>query len=435
MWIVLVFTPSTKIRESPHFHGQRKVMAMTDENETKNESAPFVLGPSIFTGEGRGFQDIQEAKEWANREIQNLPSALGGISGKYGFLILRKPFESIIALGTEPDEIDPSTKQLQSILKSIESGNSFTDHSKISQYIKKAFQFSNEERAGYFCAIFNIDQIDQDEPLPHLSHPQHRTNFTNGYIYAVSLGLASQSGLLPSRGLIDSALKEIDGLVSKATNQLAQTSSQIKKTQEDHAVLLEVSASDLRETIESHERNLKEAQDKYNEERERIISGYKEFTALHDTVKYWTTQAIVGYVAAALGLVVFAGLGWKIVSSLLSDGPTMLQTFLSVIDDFPEVAKNPFAYIGFLSVPTIIVLWALKFPARIFKEQLHKANDALHRRTIIKTYLSLLRDESNPISRKERAYALSSIFGVPGDAMKDDTIPLLEDIVGKLNSK
>jgi hypothetical protein len=203
-------------------------MAMTDENETKNESAPFVLGPSIFTGDGAEFADIVKARDWANGQLGTVRNFVNQIQNIADYGVLMKPYDKIMSLGTDPDEIDGSTKRLKTILKGIEKGSTFSTDSLVFKAIQQA-KFSLEESAGYLSAIFNIDQFTNGALSQYLRHPTNRNGFVSGYIHAFATGLVGSSNLLPSRGLIDSALKEVDGLVSKATNQLAQTSLQIER--------------------------------------------------------------------------------------------------------------------------------------------------------------------------------------------------------------
>jgi hypothetical protein len=129
----------------------------------------------------------------------------------------------------------------------------------------------------------------------------------------------------------------------------------------------------------------------YEEEKTRIINGFKEFTALHDAVEFWEDVAELSDKKATRGLIAFATIGIVVVATIIFCGPYMLGSLVGALADNAALKENPLSYLGFISVPTLIILWGLKFPARIFKEQMHKRDDARHRVTVINTYLSLLR--------------------------------------------
>ncbi len=76
-----------------------------------------------------------------------------------------------------------------------------------------------------------------------------------------------------------------------------------------------------------------------------------------------------------------------------------------------------------LSLPVVLLLWVLKHLARGYIDAKRTAADALHRATLIETYLALVKDKDAQIDEKVRLLMLGAIFSHPGAGNDADSYP------------
>lgn len=401
-------------------------------NSADHDEPLFIVPASFFTGdERRTFSDIAEFRAWAERQKKYITEIIGPIRSHANYDLLLIPYDNILSATQKlenPEDIKNVKDSIEQSIESVTAGESLTDESAL-RYIIQTSQLNNEERAGFLAAVFRINLCVDDDPIQLFKHPGTRNGFVSGYVEAYALGLADKSGLTPARVEIDNILSSANDFLRRSEERAEKFEKSVKDLEYRRAEEIQKTDQKLENiTSKRHARYLKVRSD-FIDERQKIINEYKEFTALHDSVKYWESQSRKSFLFALVGLFAFLFIGGFIVYRLIFNGPALLQELFDVVAKYDFLAQNPLSYIGILTVPTIITLWALKFPARIFKEQLHLSNDAEHRQTVIKTYLSLLRDPANPVSPEEREFALRSIFGVPGSAAVDDPVPIIQEIL------
>ena len=405
---------------------------MTEVNEDSNDAEPpeFIIPASIYSRDGFEFKDAESLHDWANKHHRFLAQLLNNIPHQEVFHVLFAPYKKIQKLTKELSESSELQKldELKEVARSVSTGTTFIEGSRIHE-IMRSMNLTAAFAAGYLVACFNIDPVHKGKPASFIVDNNHRQHFGAGWSIAHAYGVAGVSELAPSRERVDLMLSRAKEAAEVANSTLKENEELIESLETTRREESETTNATIERYLNTRIKRFVRLQKEFRIERKRILDQYKEHTALHDSVVYWNEQARIGYWAAALGAAVFAFVAWRIVDYVLVNGIGLLKNLFELVNEYPAIASNPLSFIGVATFPVVLILWALKFPARIFKEQLHLANDARHRATVIKTYLSLLRDPSNPVSPEERRFALQSIFGIPDSAQPDDPVPILQQLV------
>ena len=154
---------------------------------------------------------------------------------------------------------------------------------------------------------------------------------------------------------------------------------------------------------------------------------YDDKLALQAPVRYWGLQekyhrrkvilfavvTVLAAIGALSGLAVFA---WYVLDQKVSE---------MIIGKLVTMA-----------VLTTFAIWAVRLCANLFMSHNHLHTDAQERRTMIHTYLSLLR-KKNALNEDERQLILQTLFRPNATGMiKDDAGPAnLVDLINRMSSR
>jgi len=392
------------------------------------ENAIFAFEKSsIFLDTPISFDDFELIKNWAEAQIVYIQNLFVRTGGAFNGRALHKPYEDLISL-ISSDPI-PKVASINEIFERISNGETLSASSKIGRLFN-SFQLDVWERCGFLCAALNLDIIGNSE-VPSFRNQQIRFAFASGYVLAGAAFMAGNSAFSPSREKIDDALQLAFKRADLAEKILMEQGRKFQNAEDLREQQIASVNGRIEQFVLTRAKRLAKLRKEHAEEMRRLRRSFEEYTALSEPIKYWEERATSNYVVAFCAMLVFIAIALFVIWRLEVDGPLVLSRVAAIVKDFPERAQSPFSFLALLSVPTLLVLWLLKFPARLFKEHLHIANDARRRKILITTYLSLLREPTNPISPAERQFALQGIFGDNNSLAQDDPIPVLSELAGR----
>jgi hypothetical protein len=153
---------------------------------------------------------------------------------------------------------------------------------------------------------------------------------------------------------------------------------------------------------------------------EAIEKTYDEKLALQSAVKYWDERAEQSRVsartfswAAAAFILIYVGL-------LLVFGG---QITGHIVGGMPESAQAGWT-IGVFAALALLGIWVARILVRLILSHTHLTTDAKHRRTLVLTYLALLREGDRAATEKERPLVLEQLFRPASDGIvRDDAMP------------
>lgn len=179
------------------------------------------------------------------------------------------------------------------------------------------------------------------------------------------------------------------------------------------------------EALKEYNNTLASSLDKASEELQNITRTYDDKLALHASVRYWGLQEkfhkqmLIGY-----------GIGTVVVAALVIVGFWLYaEHFLNA-----EYTKIQVSKLVTAVVITTFGIWAVKTCANLFMAHTHLRTDAQERRTMIHTYLSLLRKGQGP-KEEDRQLILQTLFRPSTTGMiKEDAGPSgLVDLVNRIS--
>lgn len=158
---------------------------------------------------------------------------------------------------------------------------------------------------------------------------------------------------------------------------------------------------------------------------EAIRKEALEFAKIESSVHLWRKKA-------RWHLLTFAAMALVFSVTLVMTPIVILERGVPFISDLAKSFAGDKEYLGLalLIIPAIAVGWLLRFIARIAIQNLSLSQDAQQRNAQIETYLRLLGDSRQPISKDERILALSAIFRpLSGQGLDDVNPPTVADLL------
>lgn len=310
-------------------------------------------------------------------------------------------------------EVDSLTSQFQ---QKLESKQIFTSEAPFADFV-----IQQTNAGDYLCAAATIAYF-MDENL---------ANFD----FALARGL--QKVLDWERGQYGKAESETQSLfnlreswdeeLSRQTAQADQSQERLEILTDRAKRLLDGQRDRFDKSVQKYDVELKRELDKARQDLESLTQTYDDKLALQAPVRYWGLQekyhrkkvqifaAITGFatVTALAGLVAFA---WTVLDQKVSDLIVGRLVTMAVLTTF--------------------AVWAVRLCANLFMSHNHLHTDAQERRTMIHTYLSLLR-KKNALNEDERQLILQTLFRPNATGMiKDDAGPAnLVDLINRMSSR
>jgi len=196
----------------------------------------------------------------------------------------------------------------------------------------------------------------------------------------------------------ESAAREYHDLGERASQQLGLQTSRFdefhSRAEEEFKTLVEKSEEELR----------------------NIEHTYDEKLALQAAVRYWKRKAAIHSRRAK------ALRRWTVAIGIVVLSVLCLETY-GVLGPLQELGDVPVWKIGMLLLTAVLGVWFLRILVRLLLSNLHLESDAVERRTMLLTYLSLLRRGDGP-DEKQRGLILRILFRPSATGIvKDDALP------------
>jgi hypothetical protein len=186
------------------------------------------------------------------------------------------------------------------------------------------------------------------------------------------------------------------------------------------------------EDLDDHRRAsgtvIKAATDNFNEAVNRLgdlEKTYNNKLALQAPASYWEEQA-TRHAKYALGW------GWAFAVALVAGGAMMTGLLAELL----QSEKPPAWRIGAAITLAALVVWGIRVLAKLLFMNLHLAADARERKTLIVTYLAMMRDSSS-MTKDERLLMLGPLFmrSAAASGGADDLSPnIVQDLISKVKA-
>lgn len=310
-------------------------------------------------------------------------------------------------------EVDNLTSQFQ---QKLESKQIFTSEAPFGDFI---VQLTNA--GDYLCAAAAISYFMNE-------------NLVN-FDFALARGL--QKTLDWERGQYGKSEAETQSLFNlreswdeelfRQTAQADQSQERLDALTDRAKRLLDGQRGRFDKSVEKYDLELKRSIDKAREDLESLTQTYDDKLALQAPVRYWGLQekhhrkkvklfaaiTLLATIGALCGLAAFA---WYVLDQKVS-----------------EMIIGRLVTMGVL---TTFAIWAVRLCANLFMSHNHLHTDAQERRTMIHTYLSLLR-KKNALNEDERQLILQTLFRPNTTGMiKEDAGPAnLIDLINRMSPR
>ena len=237
-----------------------------------------------------------------------------------------------------------------------------------------------------------------------------------GHFLSIAFKNGFQDSSRQEREALGSLKSEWSSLLSESKTDNKAFAAQNADLINQHVKQIEEQRASFREISDAASSSFHKLLDKSEKELTNIAQTYDKKLAVHASVVYWKNKAIthekaaksLSWWCAIVGIVVALFLGAEV---FLYIGP------LQKIGDMP-IWKG-----AFLFLTAIIGVWALRILVRLLLSNLHLRADAIERRTMLLTYLALLRRGQGP-NENQRELLLQILFRPSATGIvKDDALP------------
>jgi len=318
------------------------------------------------------------------------------------------------------------TNWINTFQNNLSSKQIFTEDAPFASFIQRQAKLRPEYGVAAIAVIFNINLTGLDRFV--LDGIKQAEDYVSGSSDQVNDQSESMQQL---RDLWDEELtekrdgwvSEYQGKIDEATIQNQKVDGLIGSWQEQ----TETQTTDL----ESHKQQFKEKFSseltKAKEDLENLTKTYDDKLALQASVRYWKSQEKY-HKSASIWFAIATGVAVAIVLYSLI---TFANNHLAV--GFKDIQVSRLLISALLAS---FGVWIVKICANLFMSHNHLRTDAQERRTMIHTYLALLRKGQGP-REEDRQLILQTLFRPSNTGMiKEDAGPSnLVDMVNRLSPK
>lgn len=411
---------------------------MADEQDERVDPLLEIQGsnfiPPLQIGD---LQAIHATADAARKKISSYINfdSVGTAGGELRKL-LAQPFNQICAayeayVGEQPTKA--GLKRLLQVARAefeaVRNGASLFPDSPLDKAIAQSGnQYS---RFGMLVAAFGYKIDPESDTFSRTLHPNNAPSFSSGMNAVVSAGLVGGATSAIQIRALDGQAKRLDAAVDEfgaLQKELHEASREWERSRQTSAGQTDERVSKL---ISENVDRINDLYSSHTEKLDAIERRFKERLIMGKPANYWKRRSTLAAVISIISFVGFGALVTFFVWMAATVAPSHLGNIISSVRDAVQVDPNSgenfsgmalvFSF-ALISTPAIMALWTLMLVSRVFRENLHLANDANHRHMLITTYLSLVEDDGNPISKEDREYALNAIFSVPSEASADDAI-------------
>ncbi len=232
-------------------------------------------------------------------------------------------------------------------------------------------------------------------------------------------------------GKIEYEEKALKCFLDRWDKEFEEKNDKLKQSQDriDHIInraekLISTQEIRFEENVKTYEERLTSAFERANEELNNITRTYDENLALYSSVRYWGLQEKFHETRS-----ISFGVATVIVASLVFWALYCYSNKFLV----NEISKTPVSLLITISLMTTFGIWAIRICANLFMSHTHLRTDAQERRTMMHTYLALLRRGHGP-KDDERQLILQTLFRPSSTGMiKEDAGPSnVVDLINRL---
>jgi len=377
----------------------------------------------------RWFASVEDFVNWVNLQISLFGFLSSKIQNNHGehnlHQRLQAPWVQLRQFAQQqlkPAETDPQRYEqlvdnlIQQFHSKLDVGQIFTSEAPFADFVSQQV-----EEGDYQCAATAIAYFLNE-------------NLTN-YDLKVATGL--QKTLDWERGEYGKAESETQSLsnlreswdeeLTRQTGQADQSQERLDTLTDRANKQLEGQRKRFDKNASEYEQELSDAIEKARTDLEALTQTYDDKLALQAPVRYWKLQqeyhrkklVLFGWVTGLATLVAILGLigfAWFVLDQKVSE---------LIVGKLVTMA-----------VLTTFAIWAVRLCANLFMSHNHLHTDAQERRTMIHTYLSLLR-QKNALKEEERQLILQTLFRPNTTGMiKEDSGPAhLVDLMNRMAPK
>ena len=218
-----------------------------------------------------------------------------------------------------------------------------------------------------------------------------------------------------------------DGEFNRQRDEADKTQQRLECLCKRADTLIKAQQKRFDSSVESYDERLEKALDEANAKLENITRTYDEKLALHSAVRYWGLQEKY-HKKRSIGF----GVVTAIVAGLVLWGIYEYAKYFLDMD----IKTIPVSRLVTMAIITTFGIWAVRLSANLFMAHTHLKTDAHERRTMMHTYLSLLRKGEGP-KDDERQLILQTLFrpGTTGMIKEDAGPGNLVNMLNRLSSR
>jgi hypothetical protein len=374
------------------------------------------------------FEDVTAVRDWVDAE-QRLWEPFFGKGGSFGRTGISRAsqyfarVDEVARLATNSPSPQTRHELRVAIDRLKDNGPGFLSDDVRWQYCRGIFDSNPRLATSLLCAFMADNWTDSD-----LRHGISKEYWET----AVSLVLF-EKGIDPQ--FADAFRATLKGVVTEWSQWAKLTEDDYEKLKEklgerqsefdaQSANLLDLKRAALSSFRELHAKHLDEAKEALN----TLHKVYNQHMALQAPVEYWTKRANAMF--------------WRIVVSggVLTVGFIVLAcviyaNFPSLKAAEPKPEHRLWEMALLLGIVGILA-WPLRIVARIFMSSMHLEADALEKRTMVLSYLAMLKEDA--VTEKQRDIVLASVFRPSATGMVTDDglqVGFLETVAKSVSGK
>lgn len=361
------------------------------------------------------FQTVEETIRWCEKERSNWDWLKKGEFQSQNFEISREITDAVNnflsqILNTLNNATD--LNQLQNYNKSI--------NSHIRQFLLRYdFIFSGTPEFNF------IEDIKQDNPrlaaytagaFMKLKYYQNVRESVEGHFLCFSFSYGIKDRKKSEITSFQKLYDDWNNLLNEGKTKFQGALEEYQNLQEQHVSLLNNQKNAFTTFNENSSKDFQSLLEKSEKELKNIERTYDEKLALQASVRYWKTKAESHKKIVSI-------LTWILVIVFLFVGLVLCLETVFVIGPSQTISAIQIWKFGMLLLTAIIGVWAIRILVRILLSNIHLRSDAVERRTMLLTYLALLRSGHGP-SEDKKELILQTLFRPSATGIiKDDALP------------
>ena len=377
--------------------------------------------PKIFT-------TLEQLDKWAKieREFWNLindtepqPQLLkqtrNGQLGK-----LRTLEQHINTAKANIDNVDPFNKAINNInntLTDYANGSILYSKSSEAKYVKKLLKEGEDVNRAYSVLRAFLNEPFNPNQQPYINEYQF---LHPGHIEATAFRMGLKTDVSAEKAILDDLKSDFNELVSDVTQQQQGA----YKAKQDWETKMDTLHNEQTDTFDN------EVVKKANESLAKLEDIFHKKLHLEAPVQYWTQKADTHRTFATYSAIAFTATACAFIWILYKIYPS-IEPILSV------ATKQPITAVVLIGIPAFLMIWILRFIARLLLLNVTLNTDARERAAMTKTFLALMKDEDAKMESADRILILQALFRPSPISSGDDGAPpnWFDVLVNRLDPK